>query len=230
MGIRVQDIGGILIGGGVLTLGGWLLYREYINAKLLQEFMEKVERAENAYRNALEQEDYEEAEKILKFYDARMKEEEEVIKSRGIFDSLTDLLGKAGIVCGAVAGIYVIKWLTKRFPPPPPYKCPHCGASFYTLKELEEHLRTKHPLDDAKVPNAQAAYSSLPGWVKGLISAYSGVAEWMLEESWVGLPRWQLVAIAAAAAVLLALLWWLSPWIGGIGTIANMLKPIPITA
>lgn len=231
MAIKIEHIGGILIGGGILSLGGWLLYREYVNAKLLREFMEKVERSETAYRNALEQERYEDAQKILEFYEARMKEEEEVIKSRGLFDSLADLLAKAGIVIGAVAGLYVIKWLVKRFPPPPPYKCTHCGAGFNTLEKLEEHLRTQHPLEDVNVPEGEAAYRTLPHWVRGLVSAFSGVEEWMLEESWVGLPRWQLIAIAAAAVLIMVLLWWLAPWIiTALGRIAAMAKPVPVPA
>lgn len=231
MGIKAQDIPVLAIGAGLLSIGGWLLYREHVNSKLLREFMEKVERAETAYRNALEQERYEDAERILEFYEARMREEEEVIKSRGLFDQLRDLLASAGIVIGAVAGLYVIKWLTKRFPPPPPYKCPFDGQAFSTLELLEQHIRQQHPVEDAKIAEGQSAYNSLPRWLRGLVSAFSGIDEWMLEESWGGLPRWQIAALAAAAVVIVVLCWWLAPWLVTLlGRIAAMAKAVPVPA
>jgi hypothetical protein len=228
--MKLESLGSVLFGGGVLTLAGWLFYREWENKKLLDEFMDKVARAEDAYRNALDQEKYDEAQQILDFYDARMKEEEEVIKSRGIFDSLTDLLGKAGIVVGAVAGYYVLKWLIKRFPPPPPYVCPYGdGARFNTLEELQNHIRTQHPLEDAAIPDGESAYRNLPGWVQGLISAFSGVDDWLLAESWGNMPRWQLIAIAAAAAVITVICFWLGGGVAAaLARIAAMAKPVPV--
>jgi hypothetical protein len=232
MAIKTEHIVGLTIGGGLICIGGYLLWDQWTKSKLVAEFMDKVSRAEIAYRNAIGREDYEEAQSVAAFYEGLMHEEEEVIKAKGTLERLLDALAKLGIVVSAgYVGASVIKWLIKRFPPPPPYKCPLCGAAFSTPELLDQHVRQCHPVDEEKIAEGQAAYNTLPGWIRSLVGSFSGIEEWMLAKSWQDLPRWQILALAAAAVVIIALCWWLGPGVlGTLGRIAAMAKPIPVPA
>jgi len=53
------------------------------------------------------------------------------------------VIGIGAVIGIATAvGIYAI---ARAAPPPKPYSCPLCGATFTSLSELEDHFESAHP-------------------------------------------------------------------------------------
>jgi uncharacterized C2H2 Zn-finger protein len=227
MGLQTGDIAGLALGGGLLCIGGWLLFDKYEQNKLINEYMDKVARCENEFRNAMERGDYEAAQTICDFYSSLMNEEEDVINRKGFFDKLKECLYAAGFLVGMGVAYYIIKIINNRWGKPPGgFKCPECGKTFSTADALNEHLKKQHgwEFNPEAVSAAESAFQSLSGWVKDLLSLMSGVEKYILSQPWKSIPQWALIVIAIAALTLAAALWWL--WFAGVpqalGTIGAM--------
>jgi hypothetical protein len=225
MAIKTGDIVGLSIGGGLLLIGGYLLYSQWEENKLIGEFMDKVARCENEFRNAMDRGDYEAAQTINDFYSSLMNEEEEVINRKGFWDKLKEACWAMGFLVGMGIAFYIIKIINDRWGKPPGgFKCGFCNRTFSTTDALDSHLKTEHnfSFDEGKVSWAESAYRGLVGWVKGMLSLVSGVEEFVLSKPWEALPQWVYIVIAIAALVLLAVLWWV-PGIGeALATIGAM--------
>jgi hypothetical protein len=217
MALKTEEIIGLSIGGGLLCIGGYLLYDKWLESRLLEEYMDKVAKAENEFANAIAREDYETAERISDFYSSLMKEEEEIIERKGMLDKLRDVLWAAGFLVGMWGFYrYILKIIYNRWGRPPGgFKCGFCDKTFSTSDELDSHMKKVHSYQfvEEAVSAAEAAYRTLHGWVKGLISVLSGVEEWVMDKPWTAVPQWVLITIAVAALVLVAVLWWV-PGIG----------------
>jgi uncharacterized C2H2 Zn-finger protein len=228
MGLQTGDIAGLALGGGLLCIGGWLLFDKYEQNKLINEYMDKVARCENEFRNAINRGDYEAAQTISDFYSSLMTEEEDVINKKGFFDKLVQALWAAGFVIAMwKVAPQIIKIINNRWGKPPGgFKCPECGRTFPTADALQEHLQKDHGwnFNPDAVSAAEKAFQSLSGWVKDLVSLISGVESYILSKPWESLPQWELIVIAIAALTLAAALWWL--WFAGVpqalGTIGAM--------
>jgi hypothetical protein len=225
MAVKTEHVLLGVAGGGVLLIGGYFWYSEYEKNKHIDEYLDKVQRAEIAYQNAIDAENYEKAQQVLDFYQGIMDSEEKIINAEGghtkLVKALTRLIGVA--FAGALT-YKIIDWLLKKYPPPN-IKCPYDGSTFPTSKALEQHLLDVHgqELVPAQVPAAKGAYDKLKDWIKSLLSATSGVARSALDRDWGNLPTIDIVAIALAAALILALIF-LNPfgWFSGLPAIAAM--------
>jgi len=213
MALKTEDIAGLALGGGLLCIGGYLLYDKYIENKLIGEFMDKVARCENEFRNAMERGDYEAAQTISDFYSSLMTEEEEVINRKGLFDKLIYALWAAGFIIAMwKIAPQIIKIINDRWGKPPGgFKCGFCDRTFSTADALDEHLKKVHSFsfNPEAVSAAESAYQSLKGWMKDMLSLVSGVERWVLDKPWEGLPQWVYIVLAIAAFVLLAIFWWI---------------------
>lgn len=209
-------------------IGGCLAYDKYEEHKLISEFTDKVARAENEFRNAMDRGDYEAAQTIIDFYSSLMNEEEDVINRKGLMDKIVEALKVVGyyVIPGLIA-YQIIKIINNRWGKPPGgFKCPECSRTFSTADALNEHLKKEHgwEFNPEAVSSAESAFQGLYGWVKDLLSLMSGVEKYVLSQPWKSLPQWVLIVIAIAALTLAAALWWL--WFAGVpqalGTIGAM--------
>jgi hypothetical protein len=154
-----------------------------------------------------------------------MEEEEKVIDHEGGMSLLIRRLKELGIIAlPGIAGIMVINWLIKKYPPPS-FKCSVCGATFSSQSALESHMQSAHSnINAAQVAVAQGAYSGLKNWIKKLLSVVSGVALADMARNWAELSRLQQLAIGYAAILILAFIVF-DPfgWFAGLIAIAAML-------
>jgi hypothetical protein len=225
MAVKTEHILLGVAGGGALLIGGYLWYGDYEKNKHINDYLSKVKRAEAEYKNAIDAGNYDEAQRVADFYQGLMKEEEKVIDHEGGTSLLIRRLAQLGyVVIPGVIAYQIISWFIKRHPPPT-IKCPYEGSTFSSEAALEQHLLDVHgkQLNPAQVPAAKGAYDRLKDWIKGLLSAVSGVERSVLDGNWSTLPTIDIVAIALAAALIIALIF-LDPfgWFAGLPAIAAM--------
>lgn len=189
MAIKTEHVlWGVALGGFGL-IGTWLLYSEYEKNKHIDEFIDKVKKAENAYQNAIAAGNIEEAQSIAQFYESLMHEEEAVINAEGgnerLIRRVTELIGV--FFAGAIS-YKVITYLMKKYPP----------------NNYQPPTPPTQPVL-AAIAAGESAFRKFSRYLKGLLNSFAEVAEYMTEESWNGLPNWVIIALALAAAIIIAL-------------------------
>lgn len=189
MAVKTEHVLLGVAGGGFTILGFYLIYSEYQKNKHIAEYLAKAERAENAYRNAIDADNVEEAQDIAQFYESLMRQEEKVIKAEGGAERLVKRLAQLGIIVFVGLISYsIIRYLMKKYPPRN-YQPP----------------TTPSQVVPANIPVGESAFRKLSRYLKGLVNSFAEVPEYMTEQTWVGLPRWALLALALAAMLLIAL-------------------------
>lgn len=208
MAIKTDHVLIGIAGGGFTLIGVYLLYSEYEKNKHVDEFIEKTKKAQAAYQSAIDADNVEQAQSIAEFYEQLMHEEVAIIESEGTLEKVIRRLAQLGIIIVSGGALYIgykiIKYFMEKYPP----------------KNYQPPTPPTQPVP-ANVSAAESAYRKLSRYLKGLLNSFAEVPEYMTEESWAGLPRWAILAIAAAAAILIALSW---------GTLSPALVPIAAMA
>lgn len=204
----------VALGGGLGIIGGYGIYYLYSKQKMINSYVDLVKDYEREYRQFISDGKIDENEQELLHNKERlMNSLEEQIKDKGFFIDLIEALAKLGIVVsGGYIGAAIIRYLIRKYPPPPNFRCPICNKTFPSDYKLRRHIEDTHHVTTTE-PAAEAweIIKTLDSWILQYIAIYTGLGSqfflW-LKKGWNELPyetKVMIIVLLIAALVIITI-------------------------